>query len=140
MMDIYDYEEEVIGERAECQDRKYYLSAVFNSTGDNELVMDYRVDPRIFFKYDYDEVIDYAKSSETENYISDNLEIVQVIFKDDLYTAVIKTYWLRVVQKAWKRLLNRRREWVIRSKKNILSLVDRREPIYYPSARGFIYF
>jgi len=105
-MDIYEYEETFVQE-TECQDKNYYLSAVMKDS-EGELIMDYRVDPTIFFTYDYDDVVDYAKTSNPNCYISNNLEVVQVVFKDGLYTAVMKTYWLKVFQRMWRTYLNNR--------------------------------
>ena len=81
-MDIYEYEATFVQE-TECQDKNYYLSAVMKDT-DGELIMDYRVDRNIFFTFDYEDVVDYAKTSNPNCYISNNLEIVQVVFKDGL--------------------------------------------------------
>jgi hypothetical protein len=105
-MDIYEYEEAFV-QATECQDNNYYLSAVMKDS-DGELIMDYRVDPKIFFTFDYEDVVDYAKTSNPNSYISNNLEVVQVVFKDDLYTVVMKTYWLKVFQRTWRNYLNNR--------------------------------
>jgi|LauGreDrversion4_2_1035121.scaffolds.fasta_scaffold03877_2 hypothetical protein len=111
MMTIYDYEEDVCGPRPECRNGEYCLSAVYNEL--NQLIIDYRVHPNIFFKYPYWEVVDFAKTSdpETTPYFSNHLEIVQVVFDRDVYTAVIKTYWLRVFQRAWKRYYDSKKVW-----------------------------
>lgn len=135
-MDIYEFEEEVIGE-TQCEDGKYYLSAVMKVQ--NELVLDYRVDPRIFFQYSYTDVLEYAKTSNSEPYVSDDLHIVQVVFKDELYTAVIKTYWLKVVQKTWKRFLHSKKTWLANVKKNILSYLKTGRIPAEPTWKGFIY-
>jgi hypothetical protein len=120
-MDIYEYEEEFIPE-SECEDRKYYLSVVAKDT-DGELIMDYRVDPKIFFNFSYQDVIEYAKTT-TQDYYSQNLEIVQVVFKGDRYTAIIKTYWLKIVQRAWKKYMNEKKTWIANIKQNILRIIQ----------------
>lgn len=110
MMDIYDYEESC-GERPECRNGEYCLTTVYNQS--NQLIVDYRVHPDIFFQYPYWEVVDYAKTSdpEKEPYFSNHLEIVQVVFVGKVYTAVIKTYWLRVFQRIWKRFYDSKKTW-----------------------------
>jgi len=110
MTDIYEFEER-LGQRPECRNGEYCLSAVFNES--DKLIIDYRVHPYIFFNYPYWEVVDFSKTSnpETENYFSNHLEIVQVIFEGNVYTAVIKTYWLRVFQRVWKRYYDTKRTW-----------------------------
>jgi len=107
-MDIYELEETL--RRDECRNGEYCLSAVFK----NPLIIDYRVHPTIFFQYPYWEVVDYAKTSnpEKEEYFSNHLEIVQVVMDKGVYKAVIKTHWLRVFQRAWKRYYDSRRIWL----------------------------
>jgi hypothetical protein len=140
-MNIYDYEEEFIPEST-CKNGNHYLSAVIQSSEkdtEGELIVDYRVNTQLFFKFSYSEVIEYAKTYDENIYFSDNLEIVQVVFKGELCTAVIKTYWLRVVQRAWKKYMNRRRDWIKNVKKNILRvLVDRSILPVYPSYKGIL--
>ena len=142
-MDIYEYEEEFIQDTP-CKDGNYYLSAVIKNSeeeGQNneQLIMDYRVDTQLFFKFSYSEVIEYAKTCPPNNYFSENLEIVQVVFKGELYTAVIKTYWLKVVQKAWKKYMIEKKTWLANVKKNIISILGNRGFLpMYPSYRGIL--
>lgn len=110
MTDIYDFEQ-TLGERPECRDGEHCLSAVFIES--NQLIIDYRVHPKIFFEYSYWDVVDFAKTSnpETDPYFSNHLELVKVVFEGDVYTAVILTYWLRVFQRAYKRYYDSKKVW-----------------------------
>lgn len=141
LYEIYDYEEELdIDEDA--YEGKRYLSAVLSPTKGTEYhpLLDYRIEIPIFFRYPYELVNKYSRTYPYDEYLTPNIEIVQATFCDGKCVAVIKTYWLRVVQKAFRRLYNERQQWMKTVKKNILTysygFPKGRMP--WPSIRGII--
>ena len=119
LIDMEDY----LGELPECSNGQYALGTVSREPH-HDLIVDNRVDLRIFYRFEYDLVAEWTF---TPYYISgyhfsDKLEIIQVIIKDGVYTAVIKTFWLREFQRIWRK----RQEWIKLVKKNILSFMTRR--------------
>ena len=119
LIDMEDY----LGELPACSNGQYTLGTVCREPA-RDLILDNRVDLRIFYRFEYRIVEEWTF---TPYYLpgyhfSDKLEIIQVIIKDDVYTAVIKTFWLREFQRAWRK----RQQWIKSVKKNILSFMTRR--------------
>lgn len=115
--------EDYLGELPTCSNGQYALGTVSREPH-CDLLVDNRVDLRIFYRFEYRIVEEWTF---TPYYISgyhfsDKLEIIQVIIKNDVYTAVIKTFWLREFQRAWRK----RQQWIKSVKKNILSFMTRR--------------
>ena len=143
--DIFEYEEAL--EEHECQDGEYVIGSValyytyhiiHQKRRNPIMVIDLRVDPRIFFKFDYPRVNDYFHTCNPHGHLFDQLEIIQVSIQDNVSYAVIKTRWLRVVQRAWKGLMKQRREWLQYVKKNIVSFVTHQRLPPYPSCHGIL--
>lgn len=123
LIDMEDY----LGELPDCSSGQYVLGTVRREKS-QDLILDNRVDLRIFYRFDYSLVEQWTFTPyyHPDLHFSDTLEIIQVIIKDDLYTAVIKTYWLRVFQRIWRRIYQERRKWIQSVKKNILSFMTHR--------------
>ena len=121
-IEIIDMQDD-LGEPQDCVNGQYVLGTVSREP-QSDLIVDNRVDLRIFYRFEYRLVEEWTF---TPYYISgyhfsDNLEIIQVIIKDDVYTAVIKTFWLREFQRVWRK----RQKWIKSVKKNILSFMTLR--------------
>jgi len=87
-------------------DRQHYLGCyrVDNYKEDVNLIFDFSV-KNIYYKRLY-----------RRNYNS--IEIMQLVIIDNLYTVVLKTYWLRLIQRVWKKVFIRRQN-VIKLRKTI---------------------
>lgn len=120
--DIYEQDEE----HGECIDGQYYLGKVFYPTNEYG-ILDYRIHTNIFYNFPYEDVCEFAQSYDSEEYLSENIEIVQVIMREDIWTVVIKTFWLKMLQWRWRRLCNQRKEWLLNVKKNIVGLTGMRK-------------
>ena len=119
LIDLEDY----LGQLPDCVNEQYVLGTVSREP-QSDLIVDNRVDLRIFYRFEYRLVEEWTF---TPYYLpgyhfSDKLEIIQVIIIDDVYTAVIKTFWLREFQRVWRK----RQKWIKSVKKNILSFMTRR--------------
>lgn len=120
--EIMDMQDD-LGEPQECVNGQYVLGTVSREPH-CDLILDNRLDIRIFYKFEYRLVEEWTF---TPYYIlgyhfSDKLEIIQVIIKDDVYMALIKTFWLREFQRVWRK----RHKWIKSVKKNILSFLPMR--------------
>ena len=123
LIDMEDY----FGELPECSSGQYVLGTVRRETP-YELILDNRVDLRIFYMFEYWLVEEWTFTPyyHRDFHFSDKLEIIQVIIKNDVYTVVIKTFWLREFQRIWRRIYQERRKWIQSVKKNILSFMTQR--------------
>ncbi len=85
----------------------YYIGGVqYDKHTNHELLMMSAISPHAFFKYDYHMVSIYLH----EMCISDidyypHVQILQLdIAEDGCYRVIMKTYWLRLIQRTWKRI------------------------------------
>jgi hypothetical protein len=69
------------------------------------------VSSKTFFKFSYDIIIDYLKSYSIIYVENPKLHIMKLLIYDDgSYYVVLKTYWLRLIQRHWKRVFKERQE------------------------------
>jgi len=52
-------------------------------------------------------------------------EIVEVIYNDEFCVAIIKTFWIKIIQRAWKNVLKRRAEMEIKRCNDIKAILYR---------------
>ena len=103
-------------EDIESKDNTYYITIPFKNPNNDEFsdgfLYDVVVSNCAFFKHSVDEVAEYVRDY-SPNYIPETakLEIVQTKFcyyeKNGFYVAnvLIKTFWLRVIQRRWRNVL-----------------------------------
>ncbi len=58
----------------------------------------------LFLKYSHDKILDYLKEYSIVSNISDNIEIMKLYVKNDTYYVVLKTHWIKLIQRKWKSL------------------------------------
>lgn len=64
------------------------------------------VTSNVFFKYSHNQVIIYLfHNSVTRIYYDPKIDIIQLsINNDDVYLAIRKTYWIKLIQRHWKKM------------------------------------
>jgi hypothetical protein len=105
------YEKELL-RNTDVTDSKLYIGIPSFDAQYNVNLLASRVSPHTLFDYDNDDIMEYL----VENSItySDatpvSPEIMQVHTDDSYaYHVVLKTHWLRLVQRCWKKIINNRR-------------------------------
>jgi len=87
----------------------YYLGCVCNC-----LLFEIAVSSRIFYKYTYRQVREYmhqySASSCCRLYRKPILDIIVLDIQNDVYNAVLKTIWLRLVQRHWKKTFKQKQD------------------------------
>jgi len=107
--DICDIEDEYTDE---CCDKGTYIGIPVYDTQYDVNLLASRVSLKSFFDYDIEDVMDYLTDN---NIIETNVEpilpdIMQVHVDDcEAFTVVLKTHWLRLVQRKWKNVLQHRK-------------------------------
>lgn len=113
-----------------------YLGTICYPDDKGELLVDTRINSQLFFAFDIITIIEYLKLPyHPEHRLFGNLEVIQLLIQEHRYTAIIKTFWIRMIQRAWKK---RREEYMKGIKKNIIRLVTRTEPLPHISCRGML--
>jgi len=74
----------------------------------------------IFFKYSYNEILTYLFcTSIFRPYYQPTIDILQLVINDDdEYIAIRKTYWIRLIQRHWKKIFIKKQN-MINKKKSI---------------------
>jgi hypothetical protein len=107
---------------AEKEDGYYYIGTAF-VLNKNAIIMLNTVSPRVMFKYPFHRIQNYLGKYDNIRVQQPNVHIMKLcILEDNTYSVIMKTYWLRIVQRSWKKVY-KERKWVIRERcflRNIL--------------------
>ena len=134
-------------EDIESKDNTYYITTPLKNPNNDEVsdgfLYDVVVSNRAFFKHRVDEVAEYVRDY-SPNYIPETakLEIVQTKFcyyeKNGFYVAnvLIKTFWLRLIQRRWRNVLKKRREILNTYYKNIKNMEMGTKQFHLPELKG----
>jgi hypothetical protein len=123
-----ELDEEILDtENMEMINKHYYIGSYSYIQEENNLLFDNKIQVATFMKYDSYEISNYLfESSIMQIYSLPSIEILQLhILPDDTYSVVIKTFWIKIIQRAWKRVYKQRQK-LIQSMKNVNS-IRRRE-------------
>jgi len=105
---VYDsiYNEDALHFYSEKEHGKYYIGSCHKYTTPNftQWLLSTSVSAQTFYRHTYDKIIKYLYYYGIVRIPRHQIEIMQVQrLLDDTCTVVIKTYWLRLVQRHWKR-------------------------------------
>lgn len=107
----------------EKQDKHYYLGSCWKQA--DKWTMTNSVSTRVFYRHSFLDIIHYLWLFSLVRMSSPHLHILQLCIADDsTYNVVIKTFWLRIVQRTWKRIYRERQE-IWKKRANIMALRQR---------------
>jgi hypothetical protein len=140
--EIYNDDLEFISKDKE--DKKYYIG-VCALTTERIILLINSVSAKIYFKHKYDAILKYLIEYSI-SYISDTkIHIMQLhIDPIGVYNVVIKTHWIRLIQRTWRSVLKERKRVIqIRSKVSSImnyQIFGKHPPgaTYYPTLRGML--
>jgi hypothetical protein len=124
-------------------DSNYYVGVYFYDQWENEIILANRVFTSTFFRYSGEDLMQYfSEYSGVDIHHDNNIHILQVHIVgssvlDFTYTVVVKTFWIKWIQRAFKRRFAEKR----RAQRSIRHLLDRQRVgvIHYPSLlRGLL--
>lgn len=100
---IYSCEAEFLD--SEKHDGQYIIGL---STGNSELFPDMfgaGISTPTFYQYSYAMILHYLKNSSIVHIYNPSIDIIKIHINQQLcYIAIKKTFWLRIVQRTWKRI------------------------------------
>jgi hypothetical protein len=105
---LYDEDEQHI--EADKIPNKYYIGICKRSNHykDQYLLLN-TISPKLFYKTNYDTIIAYLKEYSIIYVSSPKLEIMKFApINQDVYSVVIKTHWIRLIQRHWKKIISTR--------------------------------
>lgn len=133
MDEMYDFE--IDFEEEEKENGKYYIGMYVYvkdvemlQTGiliehPDKLYLGMAISNRLFFKYEYKYIYKYLCSSvaycQYARYYQLNVNIMKLnIINNELYVVVVKTIWIRLIQRHWKKIMKKRKDIIEKMKKH----------------------
>lgn len=137
---IFEMDEEFID--ADKLDAAYYIGLPGYLASQNQLLLMNSISPGAFFKHDHAAVLKYLVEYSTSRIHKPNIHILQVhVDENQAYNVTIKTFWLKLVQRSWKRVFLERQQIISQNKNPLLiqgrALGNASRP-KLPSIRGLL--
>ena len=109
---IYFHEEDFLD--SEKEDNHYYIGNSRVSQDKLYILYANAVTPTTFFRFDINHVKSYLHDYSIF-VTNSNIDIMKLFILDDhTYTVVIKTYWLKIIQRHWKKIFSQRKYCISR--------------------------
>ena len=109
---IYFHEEDFLD--SEKEDKHYYIGNSWVSQDKLYILYANAVTPTTFFRFDINHVKSYLHDYSIFA-TNSNIDIMKLFILDDhTYTVVIKTYWLKIIQRHWKKIYSQRKYCISR--------------------------
>jgi len=109
---IYFHEEDFLD--SEKEDKHYYIGNSWVSQDKLYILYANAVTPTTFFRFDINHVKSYLHDYSIFA-TNSNIDIMKLFILDDhTHTVVIKTYWLKIIQRHWKKIYSQRKYCISR--------------------------
>jgi hypothetical protein len=100
----------------------YYVGLCKYMRNPKIFLMANTVSTRIFFKFEFQRIFRYLNCYSSMRIQDPKVEIMQLhILEDQTYSVVLKTHWLRLIQRHWKKAFAKRKI-IIKAIKSVTSL------------------
>jgi hypothetical protein len=105
---IYEEDSEFL--ESDKENNKYYIGLPGYIKSTCEMVLLSVITPKTFYKYKYDESLQYLKDYSILYVYNPKIHIMKLTMNlpHDTLSIVLKTYWLRIIQRTWKRVFRER--------------------------------
>jgi len=146
--DLYGYsEDDEINIRdslhfySEKVDQQYYIGMCDYISPTNTLLMSTTISPPMYFQLSYQSCYRYLYNYGITNQLypfTPNIHIMKLnILNDGTYCVILKTFWLKIIQRKWKKIYKQRIE-VIQQRMRIHSLKYREINGKWPSTISYL--
>jgi len=90
-------------------DKKYYLG-LYENQG-NELILSNSISIRTYFQYNHSDCLAYLYWYGISPNAYHEVQIMQLhIQEDGTYSVLIKTFWIKIIQRKWRNILAKRKK------------------------------
>lgn len=97
---------------SECIDSKYYIGSYMYDNERNILLMVLKIPIWMFFKYQRNILLQYLYWRSLTRH-RPRLEIIQLdIMEDGTYNSIVKTSYIKILQRKWKKICKDRKEFL----------------------------
>jgi len=105
------YRKEQLHLDSEKQSGCYYIGLHKHIRYDNLLLLLNSISIKSFYKYSYIHVLKYLYYYSIVRLYQPSIEIMKLsVLEDGTYSVVLKTHWLRLIQRHWRKAFNLRKE------------------------------
>jgi hypothetical protein len=119
------FEEDEYHLDSEKFDSHYYIGLCKHMPRPRLYLMLNSISPRTFFRYQYYHVLKYLYYYSSVRLFQPKIEIMKlVVLEDKTYSVILKTHWIRLIQRHWRSVLKKRKE-IIRGRMKPASLLWR---------------
>ena len=117
---IYFHEQDFLD--SEKENKHYYIGNNKVSNDKQYILYANAVTPITFFRFNINDILYYLLDYSIFA-TKPNIDIMQLFILDDhTYTVVIKTHWLRIIQRHWKKIFSQRK-YCLNKRKQIRTLM-----------------
>jgi len=131
--DVYDSDDDEIEEiynadlnfiTTDKEDKKYYIG-LCGLTDTYSMILMNTVSSNIYLKYNHDKILKYLIEYSLCYLHNPKIHILQLHIDtaDNTYKVVIKTHWIRLIQRRWRNVLNERKR-VIQIRTKVSSIMN----------------
>jgi len=140
---IFDREERFLDE--DKVDGCYYIGLPCLMKSPREWILQISIQPRTMLSHQFIDVMRYLINYSVTRIRSPRMHIMQLdISNTGAYNVILKTHWVRLVQRTWKRIFNERQQFINNCKKpsSILHRQTHRQWAnnqHFPGVNGMLY-
>jgi len=117
------YQEDSLHVYSEKEDGNYYIGLAKYMVKQDVLLMINSVSANTFFRYSFQRIRDYLSKYSLINTQNAKVHIMKLcILPDETYSIVLKTHWIRLIQRHWKKVYKERVR-VIRGRRSIKNML-----------------
>lgn len=118
------YEDDHLHLDMEKTNGQYYIGLCKYFKKQNNILFLNSVSPRTFFKHPFVRISDYLFMYTIVTIRSPKVHIMKLMIQpDDTYSVVVKTHWLRLVQRHWRNIYRERYE-ILQKRRSIGSIIQ----------------
>jgi hypothetical protein len=110
IIDMIYYEDEDFANQDKI-DRNYYIGSYelfINENGKKQMLLGTVVSNKTFFKFPYPHIQKYVELYNIHYKHNKRVDIMKLYIVDEEYIVVLKTFWIRIIQRNWRRVYNQR--------------------------------
>lgn len=87
---------------------KYYIGITKLIKPDYHYLLVNSISSKMFFKYSFRIILKYLAEYGILQTFNPQIDILKLIIIDNTYTVIKKTFWIRIIQRTWKKVLLKR--------------------------------
>jgi hypothetical protein len=123
---------------ADREQGAYYIGVYKYMKNPQILLMINSISARIMYKFSFHTIMNYFYNYSSVRLIKPKPEIMKLcVLEDDTYSVILKTHWLRIVQRHWKKIFLERKK-IIQLRKSPRNIIYREVHGKFPYPAGHL--